>query len=292
MRLLVRRAAIGSMLTAEQLLEVADTLDLHRRTCIAIACGLTERYQRADRPADAGRGSRPGGQERSPAASTRAATCSTWPAANWPWSASKLADLDERVQSKIKRLLRDPELRKILRYPNATVSGDHYVLPVAVNHRHKIAGVVHRTSSTGETIFIEPAERRQPQCRADASSRARKSARSAGSCAGSAARSARCARPLSQAIEVMARLDFITAKARFSRDYGMSAPDINTEGQLWLRQARHPLLEHLFRHAAAASRSRTAPTQIPRTRFRRPQRRNPRQVVPIDVRLGHRASTC
>ena len=65
--------------------------------------------------------------------------------------------MDERVQNQIKRLLRDPELRKILRYPNATVSGDHYVLPVAVNHRHKMQGVVHRTSSTGETVFIEPA---------------------------------------------------------------------------------------------------------------------------------------
>src|ERR1051326_133801 len=69
----------------------------------------------------------------------------------------RLAELDERVQSEIKRLLRDPKLREILRYPNATVSGDHYVLPVAINHRHKIAGVVHRTSSTGETVFVEPA---------------------------------------------------------------------------------------------------------------------------------------
>ena len=39
----------------------------------------------------------------------------------------KLADVDERVKSVINRLLRDPELRKILRYPNATVSGEHYV---------------------------------------------------------------------------------------------------------------------------------------------------------------------
>src|SRR6202034_3701087 len=68
----------------------------------------------------------------------------------------KLTDVDERVQSHIRRLLRDPQLRAILRYPNATVNGDHYVLPVAINHRHKIPGVVHRTSSTGETVFIEP----------------------------------------------------------------------------------------------------------------------------------------
>src|SRR5439155_9376136 len=69
----------------------------------------------------------------------------------------RLADVDERVKHQIQRLLRDPELRKILRYPNATVSGDHYVLPVAVNYRHKVPGVVHRTSGTGETLFIEPA---------------------------------------------------------------------------------------------------------------------------------------
>src|SRR5467141_795428 len=68
----------------------------------------------------------------------------------------RLVELDERVQNQIRRLLKDPELRKILRYPNATVSGDHYVLPVAVNHRQKVQGVVHRTSSTGETLFIEP----------------------------------------------------------------------------------------------------------------------------------------
>src|SRR5881398_2026479 len=53
----------------------------------------------------------------------------------------QLAEVDERVQNVIRRLLRDPELRKILRYANATVSGDHYVLPVAVNYRHRIQGV-------------------------------------------------------------------------------------------------------------------------------------------------------
>jgi DNA mismatch repair protein MutS2 len=54
-------------------------------------------------------------------------------------------------------LLRDPELRRILSYPNATVHGDHYVQPVAANHRQKVPGVVHRVSNTGETLFVEPA---------------------------------------------------------------------------------------------------------------------------------------
>src|SRR4029453_19040022 len=71
----------------------------------------------------------------------------------------QLAEIDERVQARIKHLVRDPKVREALRYPNATVSGDHYVLPVAINYRHKVPGVVHRTSSTGETVFIERAER-------------------------------------------------------------------------------------------------------------------------------------
>ena len=158
----------------------------------------------------------------------------------------KLADLDERVQDQIRRLLRDPELRKILRYPNATVSGDHYVLPVAVNHRHKVPGVVHRTSSTGETLFIEPAgvanlsaERAVLKGEEDREVR-RVLRRLSGEVA-------RVAKPLTFALDIMARFDLITAKARFSREYSMYAPDVNSEGQLWLRQARHPLLEYLFR---------------------------------------------
>jgi DNA mismatch repair protein MutS2 len=68
----------------------------------------------------------------------------------------------------------------------------------------------------------------------------------------------------------MSRLDLITAKAKFARDFRMFCPDLNNDGKLWLRQARHPLLEHLFRQAPAD------PTAKSETRL----------VVPIDVRLG------
>src|SRR5207248_5264972 len=142
----------------------------------------------------------------------------------------QLAELDERVQNQIKRLLRDPELRKILRYPNATVHGDHFVLPVAVNHRHKLQGVVHRTSSTGETLFIEPAgvahvSAERAVLKGDEDREIRRILRRLSADVG------KVARPLGFAIELMARLDFVTAKARYSRDYDMYAPAINTEGR-------------------------------------------------------------
>ena len=58
------------------------------------------------------------------------------------------------------------------------------------------------------------------------------------------------ARRLNQALEAMAQLDYVSARARFSREYQMFAPEVTTERRLWLREARHPLLEHLFRGLA------------------------------------------
>src|SRR5260370_2333314 len=137
-------------------------------------------------------------------------------------------------------------MRSSLRFPNATESGEHYVLPVAVNHRHKLQGVVHRTSSTGETVYIEPAgvahlSAERSVVKAEEDKEIRRILR------GLSADVGRVSRPLCFAIDLMAHLDLITAKARFSRAFAMAPPALNTDGKLWLRQARHPLLEALFR---------------------------------------------
>jgi DNA mismatch repair protein MutS2 len=264
-RLTARRAAIGSMLTADQLLEVADTLtctgNIYRyRTRLDARC---QRLIELLTPVE----------DMGMVAKTIAGCIDSrghvldMASRELAKVRQQLADLEDRVQNQIKRLLRDPELRKVLRYPNATVSGDHYVLPVAVNFRHKVPGVVHRTSSTGETLFIEPAgvaslSAERALLKADEDREVRRVLRKLSADVG------RIARPLSFAIDILARLDYITARARFSREFQMSAPDVNAEGKLWLRQARHPLLEHLFR-----AETPTTP--------------EPRQVVPIDLRLGH-----
>src|SRR5260370_40629159 len=202
----------------------------------------------------------------------------------------QLADVDERVQNVIRRLLRDPELRKMLRYPNATVNGDHYVLPVAVNHRHKLQGVVHRTSSTGETVFIEPAgvaslSAERSVLKSEEDREVRRILRRL------TADVSKVAKPLTFAIDLMAQLDLITAKARFSREYDMYAPDINTEGRLWLRQARHPLLERLFRNEASNQKSQVPSPEgeisvAEQSIDKHQSKIENRTVVPIDVRLG------
>ncbi len=283
-RLIVRRAAIGAQLSIEQLLEVADTL-----TCT----GNIYRYRmrlgnQCLRLVDL----LAGVEDLGPLAKNITGCIDSrghvldMASPELAAVRQKLADVDERVQNQIRRLLRDPELRRILRYPNATVSGDHYVLPVAVNHRHKIQGVVHRTSSTGETVFIEPAgvanlSAERAVLKGEEDREVRRVLRKLSAEVG------RVARPLTYAIDVLARLDLITAKARLARDFDMYAPDINTQSQLWLRQARHPVLEHIFRQEqrvpSLASGSGADGTQ--------PASNGPtgvagRSVVPVDVRLG------
>jgi DNA mismatch repair protein MutS2 len=259
-RLLARRAAIGAMLTAEQLLDVAGTL-----TCTGHMyrwrMRLSERFSRLIQLLAPVEDLGPVAKSISGCIDARAHVLDM-ASVSLANVRQKIAELDEKVQARLKHLLRDPELRRTLRYPNATVSGDHYVLPVAINYRHMVPGVVHRTSATGETVFIEPSEvaglsAERVVLKAEEEREINRVLRRL------TAEVGRVSRPLSLAVEAMARLDYVTAKARYSRDYGMSPADINTEGRLWLRMARHPLLEALFRQPEQA-----------------------RSVVPIDVRLG------
>jgi DNA mismatch repair protein MutS2 len=261
-RLVVRRAAIGTMLSAEQLLEVSETL-----TCT----GAIYRYRmRLDQRLSGLIDLLGTIEDLGPAARTISACIDgrghVVDSASRELAAVRqlLFELDEKVKNEVKRLLRDPELRKILSYPNATVNGDHYVLPVSANHRHKIPGIVHRVSGTGETVFIEPASIanlsvERVTLKADEDREVKKILRKLSAEVG------RVAKPLSYALDVIAKLDLITAKARFSKEFDMYAPLLNDENRVWLRNARHPLLEHLFKGEDRAEK---------------------RKVVPIDVRLG------
>ncbi len=283
-RLLARRAAIGAMLTADQLLEVGETL-ASTGHMFRYRMRLSEQFQRLIELLTPVEDLGVVAKNISGCIDSRGHVLDmASPAlAN---VRQKLAEIDEKVQHQIKKLLRDPRLREILRYPNATVSGDHYVLPVDINHRHKIPGVVHRTSGTGETVFIEPASvanlsAERTVLKGEEEREVRKVLRKLSTEVG------KVARQLSVAVETMGRLDYVTARARYSRDYGMSCPDLNTEGRVWLRLARHPLLEHLFRNGKVGQTFLSAEPAATADRNVCPTNEEPRTVVPIDVRLGH-----
>jgi DNA mismatch repair protein MutS2 len=201
----------------------------------------------------------------------------------------EIGQVEERIQETLRRMLRSPELKRILRYPNFTMVGHHYVLPIAKEHRGEIQGSVHRTSASNETVFIEP------QAIAEQSAqlsylRARESKEIRRILRWLSAQLGQEADSLLVSLETLAELDLIFARARYGLDYGMTRPDIDPEGRLALRGARHPILEALFRGEPALPRSGAAVAEATPGEPAPPAPAETKTVVPIDVNLGFRFS--
>ena len=162
--------------------------------------------------------------------------------------------VEERIQETLRRMLRSPEIRRILRYPNFTVDGQHYVLPVARDFRGELKGSVLRTSASNETVYIEPQVVAEQSAQL-AFLRAKEAKEVRRILRWLSAQVGQVAEPLVATFDVMASLDLILCRARFSLDFRMTPPDLNQEGRFLLRGARHPILEHLFREEARRLRS-------------------------------------
>jgi len=172
----------------------------------------------------------------------------------------------DHVKRVFDRLLKQPSLTKMLQYGGATLHADRTVLPLKAQYRGRIPGIIHRTSDTGATLFVEPSEAVQlnntiVRLRDEESKEITK-----------------ILRVLTQHVQVNAKaildtlravgvIDVIGAKCRYAHKRHCICPDIDEQGVMDLHEARHPLLMELFEQASEENEP-------------------PQEVVPIDVRLG------
>ncbi|WP_165244223.1 endonuclease MutS2 [Paludisphaera soli] len=294
-RPLVRRAQVGAMLEAEELAEVAETL----RAIVGLAAWLERMGDNFPRLG----GMRADVGEFSAATSAiegcldnRAKVLDT---ASRRLSAirQEMQQVEERIQEKLRSMLRSPEIKRALRYSNFTMVGHHYVLPVAKEHRGEIPGSVQRSSASNETVYIEPTAIAEKSAQLSYL-RARETKEIRRILRWLSAQVGLVADPLLRTLAVMAELDLIYAKARLSIDYQMRAPEMNEERRLVLRRARHPLLEAILRRDPALLLAEPTPAPVspepdagtPETPTPPPLPETPREteVVPIDVHLGLR----
>ncbi|GAC1339851.1 MAG: hypothetical protein NVSMB14_05910 [Isosphaeraceae bacterium] len=188
----------------------------------------------------------------------------------------EIHQVEERIQDTLRRMIRSPEIRRILRFSNFTMVGHHYVLPIAKDHRGEIQGSVHRTSSTNETVYVEP------QAIAEKSAqlsllRAREHKEIRRVLRWLSAQVGQVADSILGTLETMAHLDLVNARGRLALDFRMNRPDLQQDGPVVLRAARHPLLEHLFRlKAKEQSETQADEGTLP----------DAPTVTPIDARLG------
>ncbi|WP_237170574.1 endonuclease MutS2 [Paludisphaera borealis] len=305
-RPLVRRAQVGAMLEAEELAEVAETLR-SMGNLDAWLVRIGDRFPRLG-------GLRQEVGEFS-GVSTAIEGCLDSRAKMLDSASRRLAALrreisqvEERIQETLRSMLRSPEIRRALRYPNFTMVGHHYVIPVAKEHRGEISGSVQRTSASSETVYIEPTAIAEKSAQLSYI-RAREAKEIRRILRWLSAQVGQVGDALLRTLVVMAEIDLIFAKARYSLDYRMTAVDISNDGKLVLRKARHPLLEAILRRdpalgleplpAPPAQEARgaaveadpesgeSAPAEAASAVSASPAPR-PREVVPIDVHLGLR----
>jgi DNA mismatch repair protein MutS2 len=62
--------------------------------------------------------------------------------------------LETSIRTELESLLRDPSITSLLQDRYHTERSGRHVLPLAVNHRGKLPGIVHDRSASGETLFV------------------------------------------------------------------------------------------------------------------------------------------
>ena len=68
----------------------------------------------------------------------------------------KIRNAGLSVKNQLDKLIHSPSYQKYLQESLVTMRDGRYVVPVKAEHRAEIKGLVHDTSSSGATLFIEP----------------------------------------------------------------------------------------------------------------------------------------
>ena len=165
----------------------------------------------------------------------------------------KIKLANEKIHSELTRIITG-EAKSYLQDALVTTRDGRYCIPVKSEHKGNVSGVVHDSSASGSTLFIEPASivklnndirslegEEQQEIEAILS--------------GLSASLAEESEAIALDGQLLLSLDYIFARGRLAVEMNATRPLLNEEGVLELKQARHPLLDK-------------------------------KKVVPIDLRLG------
>ncbi|MCL6520639.1 MAG: endonuclease MutS2 [Armatimonadetes bacterium] len=166
---------------------------------------------------------------------------------------SRLKAVHARLTDRLHSIIHSAEFRTMIQDPVIIQRGDRYCIPIKAEHRPHFPGIVHDSSASGATVFMEPASvvemgNELKELALKEQHEIERILRRLSSMVKSSASE------ITVTLGALGRLDFISAKAKLSCDMNATEPLLNNEGRLDITKARHPLLKG--------------------------------EVVPIDVRLG------
>lgn len=123
-----------------------------------------------------------------------------------------------------------------------TIRDDRYVIPVKQEYRGKFGGVVHDQSASGQTLFVEPEavlnlNNRQQNLMAQERQEIHNILKHLSSMAREDIEN------LNEIAFSLSELDFLQAKAKLAKEMKATEPSLNHDNSLYLRKARHPLID-------------------------------------------------
>ncbi len=148
----------------------------------------------------------------------------------------------EQIRNKINAMVSSETSSKYLQEAIVTVRQDRFVVPVKVENRSNVPGIVHDTSSSGATLFIEPMAivEMNNNLRIMMNKEHEEIERIIMEFS---AEIGEYAEEIIHNIKVLTELDFIMAKGKLSVKMKAIEPKISDRLSLKLNKARHPLLD-------------------------------------------------
>jgi len=181
----------------------------------------------------------------------------------------ELASCHNQIREIVQAFVRRPDVSQYLQATMVQMHEDRFVLPVKAEHRGRLQGVVHRSSHTGATLFVEPAECVELNNRI-VSLKDKEHDEIVRLLGELSIRVHKRDVEIRRSLRTLAQIDLIAAKAQYAHQFEMTCPDIAPDATVQLHQVRHPLLiEQAYEQEQAGV---AADQQHP--------------VVPIDIRLG------
>ncbi|WP_042354848.1 endonuclease MutS2 [Bacillus rubiinfantis] len=153
----------------------------------------------------------------------------------------QLRSNEARVREKLESMIRSSSAQKMLSDAIITIRNDRFVIPVKQEYRGHYGGIIHDQSSSGQTLFIEPQVIVQLNNQLQ-DIRVKEQLEIERILSELSAKTAEYEHELAIIVTVMGNLDFIFAKARYSKKIKATMPLMNNEGRITLYKARHPLI--------------------------------------------------
>ncbi len=149
--------------------------------------------------------------------------------------------LQESIAKRLEAILHSTQMARIIQDPIVTVRNGRYCIPIRSEYKGEFRGIVHDSSASGATVFMEPftvveVNNQLREVQADEEREVRKVL------AGLSLLVGERGEEILTSLVALAQLDLIFARGVLANEQHATEPILNTKRRIELVNARHPLL--------------------------------------------------